>query len=540
MKLLLYLAVLACLLLSGCADPVAEAPPTDTTATTITQEAVSAQPAPTATTVAASPTTPTSPTAPPPSPTAASSAFRKTACGFRLPARADLSCGELTVPEDRRDPTGRTIQLKVAIFKSRNPNPPADPIIYLDGGPGSHTLETLAEVYDQLVDPFLDSRDYIIFDQRGTGHSKPALNCPEIVREDLEMLKRGYRTTEDASRATAATLACHDRLVSEGINLAAYTSAENAADLNDLRLALGYDSWNLYGISYGTRLALTTMRDFPQGLRSVILDSTYPLQASEADVPASARRAFDKLFDSCAVDTACNAAYPDLRNTFFQTVDRLNGEPVSMTIAVPGGSYDVVLTGDLLNALLFQALYSTELIPLLPSIIYGAYEGTNYELWGRLAVIVTTYGERLSMGMYYSVQCGEEVRFSTREELVAADAAFPEQHDVFDQEASWTICSQWQARPADPIENQPVASDIPTLVLAGDFDPITPPSFGQAAAATLSTSSFFTFPGMGHGVSISHPCPLNISLAFLDAPQAKPDAECIAEMQGPTYLITRE
>ncbi|HSH77321.1 MAG TPA: alpha/beta hydrolase, partial [Herpetosiphonaceae bacterium] len=291
---------------------------------------------------------------------------------------------------------------------------------------------------------------------------------------------------------------------------------------------------------YGTRLALTTMRDFPQGLRSVILDSTYPLQASGADVPASVQRAFDKLWEGCAADKACEAAYPDLKGIFNRTIERLNAEPVTMEVAVPGGTYTVTLTGDMLPGLLFQALYITELIPLLPRMIYTAHDGTDYELWGRLALIVTTLGERVSLGMYYSIQCGEEVYLSTREELVAADATFPEQRDAFDQEGMWTVCSKWQARPADPIENQPVASDIPTLVLAGEYDPITPPAFGESAAATLARSSFFTFPGMGHGVSISHPCPLSITLEFLRNPEAKPDSGCIADMQAPAFLVMPE
>jgi len=529
MKLYVRFALALCLL-SACARPVAEAPAVQQVAPTV---AAPTSPPPTAT---------AAPVVPSPTPTeiTPATAFRKSACGFRRPARAELTCGELTVPEDRRDPAGRTIKLKVAIFKSRSADPAPDPIVYLDGGPGSHTLDSLADAYEQLVDPFLDERDYIVFDQRGTGYSKPALNCPEMVKEDLAVLKRGYRIAEDGPKSIAAALACHDRLVEEGVNLAAFTSAENAADLNDLRLALGYDRWNLFGISYGTRLALTTMRDFPEGLRSVILDSTYPLQASGADVPASAQRAFDKLWERCAADPACEAAYPNLKDIFNRTVERLNAEPVTMEVAVPGGKHTVTLTGDMLPGLLFQALYITELIPLLPGMIYAAHGGTDYELWARLALIVTTLGERVSLGMYYSVQCGEEVRFSTREELVAADAAFPEQRDAFDQEGMWTVCSTWQARPANPIENQPVASDIPTLVLAGEYDPITPPAFGEKAAATLSQSSFFTFPGMGHGVSISHPCPLSITLEFLGNPEAKPDAGCIAEMQAPPFMVMPE
>jgi pimeloyl-ACP methyl ester carboxylesterase len=169
-----------------------------------------------------------------------------------------------------------------------------------------------------------------------------------------------------------ALLECRERLASEGVNLAAYNSAENAADLNDLRRALGLAAWNLYGISYGTRLALTAIRDFPQGLRSVVIDSVYPPQVSLfADIPANGARAFGVLFDECAADAICAAAYPNLGSVFFDLVDRFNTDPVTFKVKLHSGeTYDVLLNGDGLMGLTFQSLYATSLLPYLPRLIF--------------------------------------------------------------------------------------------------------------------------------------------------------------------------
>ncbi|MCA9904902.1 MAG: alpha/beta fold hydrolase, partial [Anaerolineae bacterium] len=172
----------------------------------------------------------------------------------------DVDCGLLFVPEDRTDPDSATIELAVAILYASEDDVQPDPIIYLAGGPGGNAVDELEAWVDI---PYIQDRDLILLDQRGTGYSFPSLNCPEIEESEDD-----------------ATQACRDRLVADGVNLQAYNSAENAADVADLRVALGYDEWNLYGISYGTRLAQTIVRDYPQGIRSVILDSAYPLAAN--------------------------------------------------------------------------------------------------------------------------------------------------------------------------------------------------------------------------------------------------------------------
>jgi len=470
--------------------------------------------------------------------------FESAPCLFEVPAGQTVECGYLTVPEDRSQPDGPTIRLYVAIFKSQSANPAPDPIVYLAGGPGSKAIESVSLTFNERFAPFLADRDLIVFDQRGTGYSEPALDCPEVIDLAYEILPLDLSPEESTALSNEAICGCRDRLVSEGVNLAVYNSAESAADLNDLRLALGYEEWNLYGISYGTRLALTAMRDYPEGIRSVILDSTYPLQANlYVELPANLVRAFDVFFNGCAADPACSQAYPDLESVFWELVDQLNTSPVTFPVTQPlsGETYDVLMDGDGLIGFLFESLYSTEIIPFLPKVIYDARDGI-YDIMARIEGSFLADMEFLSRGMYYSVQFSEELSFSTPEELAAACDAYPELQDYFydlcnTDEGFYAISQAWGGGEADPVENEPVISDIPTLVLAGEYDPVTPPAWGQTVAGDLINGYYLKFPGVGHGASVSgEECPLDIALAFLDDPAAPLVSTCIASMSGPDFF----
>jgi pimeloyl-ACP methyl ester carboxylesterase len=470
-------------------------------------------------------------------------AFEPSECDFDIPSGQNVTCGFLTVPEDRGQPDGPTIRLHVAIFASRSANPAPDPVVYLDGGPGGKTLATISLSFNDRFDPFLEDRDFIVLDQRGIGYSEPALDCPELTDLAYDLIDEDLPLEEEAARTVEAFRVCHDRLTEEGANLSAYSSVENAADLNDLRQALGYDEWNLYGISYGTRLALTIMRDHPDGIRSVILDSSYPLEVSlYGTLAANTDRAFNALFDGCTADPACNEAYGDLSDKFYGLVDQLNAEPVTIPILQPfsGETYEMFTNGDSMIDFLFQSLYSTEVIPLLPKIIHDV-AADDYSVFGRLMGAYLAEQEYISTGMMYSVQCNEEVGFEDPAALAHVTDDYPKLRGYFARnqldQTVFTICELWSVDQADPVENQPVSSDIPTLVLAGEYDPITPPAWGQMVAANLSKSYFYEFPGVGHGASISGECPLNVTLAFLADPGSEPDASCINQMSGPAFAL---
>ncbi len=444
----------------------------------------------------------------------------------------NIECGYLVVPEDRSDPNSPTVELAYAIlYASAEPYKP-DPVIYLAGGPGGNAV---ADLDTWMEMPYLLDRDFILLDQRGTGYSLPSLNCPELEE------------TGDGS-----TEACRERLLAEGINLQAYNSAENAADVADLRVVLGYDEWNLYGISYGTRLALTVMRDYPEGVRSVVLDSVYPPEIeSWEQYGRNTVVVFDKLFQACAADAACSEAYPDLEASFYISVQDLDAQPAEYAIIDPdtGNGIEVSLTGQALIDRVFQLLYSSESIPFLPWVIdqiaggnYAALDDLESGLLLEEGFRQPTDSEDISdsEGMNLSVECQEEVAFNDEAAALAnvpAEPAALYENSVNSIRSTFADCRIWDVAAANAIETQPVVSDIPTLVVAGEFDPITPAEWAASAASTLPNSTFLVFPGGGHGVIDLNQCTQDIMQAFLDAPTQTPDAGCIAEMGAPLWAL---
>jgi len=464
-------------------------------------------------------------------------------CPFTVPRGTNVECGCVIVPENRSQPDGNQVKIVFAIYRSESRNPEPDPIVYLAGGPGEHALEAVALTFDTKFAPLTANRDLIVFDQRGTGYSEPALECPELIKLAYEMLDQDLESEESIALENEATRECYERLKEQGINLSSYNSVESAADLNGLRLALGYDEWNLLGISYGTRLALTAMRDHPDGIRSVILNSTVPLQADlYSEMPAAFDRALNVLFDSCANDPETNKAYPNLKKVLFDTIDQLNDSPVAFTVIHPlsGKSYDVLMSGDDFFNFIMSTLYTTEVIPLVPKVIFDADNGK----YGTLALLVGSNllnMELMSTGMHLSVQCSEELPFSSQEEIASALEDYPDIRDYLEdslEESSFTICEYWTGTTPDPNENEPVHSTIPTVIFSGEFDPITPPAWGLLASQTLTNSWFLEFPGLGHDVVVSgNECPLDIALTFYDDPYSEPDRTCLANIEPLNYVI---
>lgn len=441
----------------------------------------------------------------------------------------DIECGIVTVPEQHDHPEGPTIELGVVILKSLNPDAPSDPILILQGGPGGSTIETYLLLF--MINPTLrQNRDLILFDQRGTTHSSPSLYCQEMFDLSLEVLDDDLTVEESNRLSFEAMQECRDRLENQGVNLDAYNTLENAADVDAVRRALGYEQVNLYGVSYGTLLALNVMRDYPQGLRTVTLDSVVTPQVNFIlNTAQTENRAFEMLFDACASDPECSAAYPNLREVFYEQVDRLNEDPVfvMLTDVETGESYRALIDGDSLLVAVFQMLYVTDILPLLPRVIYEVRAG-NYNFLERIFSLLA-FDRTLSIGMYYSVMCAEDADFTPEDfdlsnlppQILSMEGATAE---TFLQ-----ACELFGVDELGPQMDEPVESDIPTLILSGDFDPITPPAYAQQAAETLPNSHLFVFPFAGHGQVASIDCADQIFIDFLNNPQQEPDSVCLAE-----------
>jgi len=463
----------------------------------------------------------------------------RTACDFNGPAGPESArpdCGFAIVQEDRSRNDGRTIRIPYVACRAPNPDGDYDPIVILGGGPGGPDGQVASPRCDDPANNRFQARfDIVWLDQRGTGRSLPSLDCPEWRAAFSSYLTVAQSVDEDVAAQQTALRACHDRLASAGVNFGAYTSSASAHDVRDLLLALGYDTWKLYGISYGTRVAMTALRDTPERIRSVVLDAALPLPANwDADFAVNFQRALDTLFAGCANDPACNAAFPDLEQTFFDFVAELNLHPLTLHPPNPAGGapLTVVVTGDRLLLGIQQAMYDTALLPLVPLVITSAAQGNTALLTAAAAQVAVP--SRIAFGLYHSVLCNEEVPFITPEILAAANAGvrdeiknaltpFFTQHDL-------EVCTFWGSSPPAAIENEPVVSDVPALILTGEYDPVTPPAYGRLAAETLSHSTFFELPGIGHGTLNGTACAVDLAFAFQSDPSRPPDASCIDEI----------
>ena len=208
-----------------------------------------------------------------------SRSFESADCAFERPRGSTINCGYLIVPENRQNPE-RTIRIHVVVVPSISPEPQPDPMVYLNGGPGGYTLDNLGAWLGTFRRQYSE-RDLIFFDHRGIGYSEPSLACPEYFEAWGANLQNELSREEEIGLLRETMGQCRARLVADGVDLNAYNSAAIAADLDDLRRALGYETWNLYGISYGTRNILTAIREYGESgtIRSVVLDSPVPLQS---------------------------------------------------------------------------------------------------------------------------------------------------------------------------------------------------------------------------------------------------------------------
>ena len=239
-----------------------------------------------------------------------------------------------------------------------------DPLVMLQGGPGGSSVETFTALMAAgYADELRENRDLIFIDQRGSSLSSPSLVCDEVSAATLNIYTQVLPLDEENRLLNQAIIDCQARFTLEGTDWSFYNSLENAADIEDLRIALGYQKINLYGVSYGSLLALHVLRYFPHGLRTVMIDAVVPPQVSYlAELPAVAEDVFDRYFDACVNDPVCNANYPNLEVEFAVLVEQLNESPAAISIIHPvtGRVYDeIFITGDRLVNIIFQSMYST-------------------------------------------------------------------------------------------------------------------------------------------------------------------------------------
>jgi len=434
---------------------------------------------------------------------------RDVPCRVSLPGER-LRCGVLEVAENDALPSSRRLRLPYVVLPARGSARP-DPIVYLNGGPGSSGIGWLPIVAKQ--ERARADRDIIVFEQRGNGAAEPALVCGD-----------------EEPRA------CHDRLSREGIDLSRYVTSLAARDVVALRRALGIERWNLFGISYGTTLALQVMKLDEAGIRSVVLDSpTSPtVDIAQADVE-SQLDGFTTLFTTCAADPACATAHPKARDRFLETVRSLDASPIELAPEVADRLGTPALSGSALVVLVARGLQAgPRLVASMPAILEAA--GARdidrlLELVGDNSVPLPEGfpPERATaLGLTLSVYCAELAGKALGDRAITTKETWPEDIVRALTPDYAVTCAEgaWPVAPIDPRDREPVTSALPTLLLSGTFDPVTPIAQAKIAAAGLARATVVEVPGATHGTTEHSACAQEIMGSFLDAP-GQADTSCL-------------
>ncbi len=401
--------------------------------------------------------------------------------------QVEARCGTLSVPEDPADPAGRKIDLNVAVIPAESSNPEPDPLFMLAGGPGQAATQAYLPILP-AIERITFKRDVVLVDQRGTGQSNP-LHCEFAPNSEapLDQFPTPQEVTQSMQDCVTNDLDGDTRF---------YTTSIAMHDLDAVRQALGYGQINLLGVSYGTRAALTYMRLYPENVRTAVLDGVVPPGwVLGASVRGDAQRALDLIFSRCAADEACHEAFPQLNQEFNELLQQLETQPVEVTLPDPttGVETTVTVTAEIAGAMVRLISYSSELSALLPWLVHSAAQGDLRPLASQYLLSMSGISNALEQGMFYAVICAEDVPYLPPE---------GETGNFFFYQIDQIWRAACQAYPENP---QPAADreyptlQIPTLIISGEADPVTPPANGDAAARFLPNSRHIVLSGMGHG-----------------------------------------
>jgi pimeloyl-ACP methyl ester carboxylesterase len=438
---------------------------------------------------------------------------------------ANSRCAVYRTAENPAAPEGRQISLQVMVVPAIRPLPEPDPFVILVGGPGqAATVDALQVV--PAFERIRRNRDILLVDQRGTGRLSP-LDCD--FDDDETLL---HDSTELLLQVQGRLL--QDCLESIDADPRYYTTDLAVRDLDAIRAWLGYRELNLWGVSYGTRVALAYLKYFPDHARTVVIDGVAPPGILPLEAARDGGRALRQVLDLCMNEAACAGAFPRLPEHYTELRERY-AEPVSISLRDrnDGTIDELELRISFIESLLFQMLYSREATRLIPLFIEELYRG-NHQVLGWM----NDTGAGMNIAMHYSVICSEDLPLLSAAEL--AGAATASDVFVYDMLVLPRVegCDLWPSRTLDPEFFAPVVSDKPVLIFSATQDPVTPPRWGDQVAATLGNALHLVAKGVGHGV-FAYGCSTRLISEFVEsAALAALDGSCIDELATRPFFTT--
>lgn len=448
---------------------------------------------------------------------------------LRLPGAAeDVLLGWVDVPENRTLVGGRQLSLRVIVVPARKAKTGAAPLLFLDGGPGQAATQAAPWFLESVL---REERDIVLVDVRGTGGSGGLQFLP-VADPLLAALDEMYPPPSvEANREALSAVA----------DLSCYTTVDVVEDLEAVRAWLGYAQWDLFGLSYGTRVALEYLRQHPGAVRSAVLEGVapYSLTMPSQHAPAG-QRALQALFDECAADPACAARFADLGGKLGTVLARLAESPASASYTTADGTTRTLpVRAEIFAESLRRMLYARASSQVVPLLVQRAWEG-DFAPWLRLVELGARSepgGVPLADGFYLCVTCAEDVPFLDAQAERLAQGTWCGDYRLRQQRRA---CALWPVEPVDASFREPVACDVPVLILSGAMDPVTPAEFGAEVARHLLRARQIVVPHMGHmedGLSRLE-CFETLVREFFERGAAEGlDASCVQDMQPPPFVL---
>ena len=378
---------------------------------------------------------------------------------------------------------------------------------------------------------YLDDRDFILVEQRGNSYAKPHLDCPEWANATAKSRLPNFNLNTSDSLFVSATKKCRERLVKKGIDLNGYNTNEIAADINDLVETLNIKEYNLLTISYSTKIAQVLLRDYPEKIRSVVMDSPLPLEVSyDEESVGNLLEIIKTITKDCQYDNACNTTFPNLSERLFSYLRDKSKNPLEVSVINPNTNTleTFYLKGkDLVGILAATPADQMATIPIeITKVLNGDLSSIEYYL---TTLFEDSVNDGSGQGMRLSVWCSEEYPFNSQDIITRETNRYPEVKGLSPTTFKASVCDIWSVQKVPPIENEAIKTSIPVLLINGEYDHLTPVKWARNMKKNLRNSHHLIFKGWKHTPTTnwSNTCAMEAANDFFNDPSKLPNSKCL-------------
>jgi pimeloyl-ACP methyl ester carboxylesterase len=464
-----------------------------------------------------------------------SSTFVADECTVDVPTDREVECGTIRVPLDHNNPDIGSAVLPIVIARSSTPTNNT-PLYLLQGGPGGDTVETFAYLLTKPNSLLPNDRDVVFYEQRGTTNAIPALDCPEVHELGISLLNQDISYAEGVDKYITGYEQCVTRLRKSGVDFSLFNSEQNARDTIDIANQLGHTQINLYGVSYGSVLAQHITRINPDLIRTLVIDGIVAPDANvDARIYESRHNALNAVFSDCENNSDCARAYPQLRQTYATVMADYRDNPRTWQLSDPTDASitrSAIVDNYVLQGWVFSWLYDDQIVQLIPLMIDQLANNQTDQV--RLFASFIVFNDGIAEMMYMSTQCSEDVTTQSIDYVIPNGNLMPLMDGEIENDSRYreALCAMSQVTPLSAEFNEAFRTNVPTLIVSGRYDPITPAIFGDIVASTNPHATHIVISNGAHGAMLSNACAATIAKSLWDDPTTPLDTSCVATQQS--------